>query len=117
MTDLQLMILDNTNAFLVRVMEETNTGFYELACETPSDRYEETTIDGISVLYKLAYGEGGGEGEGDYVERVLEFRIDQQVTFVRATGCYDSYNGTEWNADWTVVYPREVVVTQYFDTP
>lgn len=79
------------------------------------DEDETIEIDGHQVFIKLVHSEGGGEGEGDYVERVMAVNIDGEVvSYVRVTGYYESYNGTEWNGDWELVEPREVTVTQYF---
>ena len=67
-------------------------------------------------IYELVYSEGGGEGEGEHVDRVYKVTIGTEFLYLRRTGHYDSYNGIDWNNDWAVVYPREVVVTQYFET-
>jgi hypothetical protein len=79
------------------------------------DEEDVVEIDGHKVYLKLEYSEGGGEGDGSHVERVMTVNIDGKVeAYVRATGYYESYNGTEWNSGWELVEPREVVVTQYF---
>lgn len=63
---------------------------------------------------------GGGEGGGEYVERIIGIHTGDKVctSFIRVTGCYYSHDGTYWDEDViTRVYPREVVVTQFFETP
>lgn len=70
-------------------------------------------VDGINL--ELVDSEGGGEGEGSHVHRV--FAINEHgnvISYIRVTGYYESYCGTEYNDDWTFVEPREVKVTQYF---
>lgn len=117
MNAIQLLILEDTNAFIERLKEAGGVSTYEIADETPSSSYNDATIDDVNVRYKLVHSKGGFEGGGESVERVLEFKIGRQTTFVRVLGSYESYNGTEWDDDWKVVYPREVKVIQYFDTP
>lgn len=62
---------------------------------------------------------GGYEGEGDYVERIIKITGpvmgEPKDIYVRVTGSYSSYEGTEWDSDVEYVYPREVMVTQYFN--
>lgn len=62
---------------------------------------------------------GGNEGGGDYVERVFEIADVDGISygFVRQTGFYTSEYGTEWDYEITRVYPKQVVVTQYFESP
>ncbi len=67
---------------------------------------------------------GGGEGGGEYVERIIGIRkkdaaCDSHESFVKMTGCYYSNDGIYWDEGdgITRVYPREVMVIQYFDTP
>lgn len=63
---------------------------------------------------------GGGEGGGEYVERIIGIHTGDKActSFVQFTGCYYSNDGTYWDDDQIKrVYPREVTVIQYFDTP
>lgn len=89
------------------------------AAITTSDVYEveeldeDDVVDGIYI--KIVDSEGGGEGEGDYVHRIWGvFKGGNTLSHIRVTGYYQSYNGTEYNDDWTLVVPRDVLVTQYF---
>lgn len=68
------------------------------------------------VRINLVYQEGGGEGEGENVDRVISVETDGKIqAYIRFTGYYASNYGTEWNEGSAVfVEPREVVVTQYF---
>lgn len=117
MNDIQLLILEDPNAFIGKLKEDTGHSDSEIADETSMRNDEVAIIDGVTVQYKLVHSNGGGEGEGEHVERVLEFKVGKQVTFLRTTGFYSSYNGTDWSEEWSVVYPRQVVITQYFDAP
>ena len=67
----------------------------------------------------IAHGEGGHEGGGEYVERVIELKDgDNVLCYFQITGFYASNEGTEWNTDEVQqVFPREVRVIQFFDTP
>ena len=63
---------------------------------------------------------GGDEGGGEYVERIIGIHTGDKAgtSFVQITGCYYSNDGTYWDDDQIKrVYPREVTVIQYFDTP
>ncbi len=54
---------------------------------------------------------GGGEGGGEYVERIIHFK--NYNCYVRITGFYTSYNGTDWHSDFIQVEPYERVITDY----
>lgn len=69
-------------------------------------------INGIKL--ELVHATGGGEGEGEHVERVVKVTKDDQSFFVEFTGSYSSYCGTEYDDVFIFVEPREVLVTQYF---
>lgn len=57
------------------------------------------------------YEEGGGEGGGEHVEKVWEFK-DHGV-LIRLTGSYYSYDGTNWDDDFEEVFSRRVIATVY----
>lgn len=59
--------------------------------------------------------DGGGEGEGEYVERVFCIEHGEQSWHIKTTGSYYSYDGISWSGEFTFCEAREVVVTQYFD--
>ena len=55
--------------------------------------------------------EGDIEGGGDYSMVVRHFKnLD---IYVRQTGFYSSYDGTDWNNDFTVVKPVEKTITVF----
>lgn len=61
--------------------------------------------------FKEVHSHGGGEGGGEYVERIYHF-IDHDV-YVRTTGGYYSHHGIEWDDDFEEVFPRKTIVTVY----
>lgn len=76
-------------------------------------RKEPHVVDGLGVICKVA--EGGGEGEGESVYRVYAVVKDgAEIAYFATNGYYASEYGTDWDDTYTTVYPREVVVTQYF---
>lgn len=62
-------------------------------------------------LWVNVESEGGGEGEGENVSRVHHF-IDQDI-FIRLTGYYTSYDGTEYSGEYENVSPEQEVITVY----
>jgi hypothetical protein len=77
---------------------------------------EDDVVGGLTM--KLVHAHGGGEGEGEHVERVFQVNHPsfERPRYVEITGFYDSYNGTEWDNNMYEVYPRQVMVTQYHPT-
>lgn len=67
----------------------------------------ETLVGNVEEVNSI----GGGEGEGDYVERVYHFK-DHNV-YIKITGFYSSYNGTDWGEHFREVKPKEKVVTVF----
>lgn len=71
------------------------------------------------MYIKCVESEGGGEGGGEYVGRVFGIfkpigeSDDEGVAYFFKSGTYNSYEGTEWDPDLSVVYPQQVVVTRY----
>jgi len=60
---------------------------------------------------KIVHQEGDREGGGDHSEVVVHF--EEHDIYLKATGYYSSYNGTEWNDEMTEVRPQEKVITVY----
>lgn len=59
----------------------------------------------------LVYTQGGFEGEGEHVERVVHF--EDHGVYIRLTGCYYSYHGIEWDDDYEEVVPKEKTIIVY----
>lgn len=55
--------------------------------------------------------QGDYEGGGDFAMKVLFFK-DHNV-YIRQTGFYSSYNGTDWNDDYREVFPKEKTITVF----
>lgn len=60
---------------------------------------------------KLVGEEGGYEGGGEYVERVVYF--EDHGVYIRLTGVYYSYHGIDWNDDYAQVIPKEKTIIVY----
>ena len=74
------------------------------------------TIDGAMYDFTLVKSEGGEEGGGEYVERVIEVSRNTEVLgFVMINGYYMSYDGTSFDSsdEFSIVKPEEVVVVVY----
>lgn len=66
---------------------------------------------------------GGSEGEGDSADVTYAIapahgkhsngRVEGAAAYIQYNGFYDSYNGTEWDSDATLVKPVDVMVVQY----
>lgn len=78
--------------------------------------YRAKDIVAVNVSVKLVHSEGGREGEGSQVDRVYLIKTDEVERFVRTTGFYDSYNGTEWDGSFERVYPQRYIETRYIAT-
>lgn len=61
--------------------------------------------------FKLVHRQGGGEGQGEHVERVWQHLPSGR--FLRATASYYSYDGISGWSDFEYVKPVEVTVTKY----
>lgn len=73
---------------------------------------EQDAVHGIHL--KCVESFGGGEGDGEEVRRVWSVNCDGEVlSYIRVTGYYQSYCGTEYNDDWEFVRPKEVTVVQF----
>lgn len=68
---------------------------------------------------ELVHSVGGYEGGGEDVVRVIHLvdKKNNKEAYIQYEGWYASYHGTEFECginDFTIVEPKEVVVTQYF---
>lgn len=116
MSDLIDVARTDPKTFIQKVLDAADLSTDDL-CSSWT-RTKTATVDDVAVTWNIVHSEGGSEGEGEYVERVIHFCVGgEPEIFLRTTGFYESYNGTEWSGEWQVVYPREVLVTQYFETP
>jgi len=61
---------------------------------------------------------GGYEGAGEDQWFVLKIALltdtDEDIVYVRFNGCYNSWNGTEWeNIDFDIVQPEEYIAIKW----
>ena len=58
---------------------------------------------------------GGGEGGGETVDWVFEFiENGTSIGFLQFTGYYYSGEGITWNEEIVQVFPKQVMVTEFF---
>jgi hypothetical protein len=60
---------------------------------------------------EIIHSVGDCEGGGDHAEKVFFFK--EHNCYIRITGFYSSYHGTDWEYDWTEVFPKEKTITVY----
>lgn len=109
-------------------MAETNTqdlntlfksdrrAFVNALIETSSmDEVSDAVMQEEGFTFEVVDSEGGYEGGGEYVERVVKMEnAEGDFFFVKFTGSYYSCNGTEMDSEFEFVKPKQVTVTQYF---
>lgn len=87
-----------------------------------NDNFTDCVREGYEETYKTSYGEaevscvvenGGYEGGGESVERVSKIKVGDLEFFVRETGYYYSYHGTDWHGDFSIVEPKQKTITVY----
>lgn len=73
-------------------------------------------INGFTL--KLVDSVGDAEGEGEHAEKTFALveTINGEIEYAHCqiTGYYDSYMGTEWDGVPYPVFPKQIMVTQYF---
>lgn len=89
--------------------------------ESNADEFDGSDFEGIKMIE--VYSEGGHEGGGEHAELVFAVapigsvvkagRVEGALAYIRATGYYASNEGTEWDDDYEIVEPRDVMVVQY----
>lgn len=70
-------------------------------------------FDQNELNIRLVHEEGGGEGEGEHVERVFEHDDNGKLIYFRITGFYSSYEGIDWDTDVEKVKPVLKTITVY----
>lgn len=69
--------------------------------------------DDLDVKLDLVYSEGDCEGGGDYSEQVYKYESEKEIIYLKITGFYSSYHGTDWDSEILRVYPIQVTTTKY----
>lgn len=81
-------------------------------------------VEDDTYLFITVHSVGGGEGEGEHVERVVAVikRTSGSegilMGYVKLGGYYDSYNGVEWDREdeWEVVTPEPYTAYNWTST-
>jgi hypothetical protein len=68
-------------------------------------------LDEIIPAYEIVDKKGDREGGGEYSMKVFHFK--EANVFLKVTGFYSSYHGTDWNEEIEEVKPVEKTVTVY----
>ena len=65
--------------------------------------------------FKMVHSVGGCEGGGENVERILKVTSPSSgnIAYIRATGWYSSYEGTEWDTDVTFMTPVAKMIVDF----
>lgn len=87
--------------------------------ETPeiNSRTDETDVfvnkaKGLNIDYEHV-DKHGGEGEGEDYWSVYKFTHGTDIVYVKFSGSYQSYSGSDYD-EWFFVVPKAVEVTQFF---
>jgi hypothetical protein len=91
------------------IIEYLRTFLSDSNYEAGDLKYNQEKV-GLGTIAEV-HSEGNKEGGGEYSEIVYHF-VDYDV-YLRITGFYTSYNGTDWNDNWTEVFPQEKTITVY----
>lgn len=81
---------------------------------TPEKLYYEDFEENIEDKYgpiHTVHSVGGGEGEGDHLERVWFF--ENYNIYLRMIGIYSSYSDSEFPDGFEQVFPRRIISTVY----
>ena len=83
--------------------------------EDASGGFAFTDDVGDKYWFCIIDSEGGGEGEGEHVERIVAVfkygdHSDALVGLVQVTGFYSSDYGTEWDTEYNEVTPKPKTV-------
>jgi len=70
------------------------------------------TAEGLNINYEHVDNHGG-EGEGDDYWSVYKFTHGTDSVYVKFSGSYQSYHGSDYD-EWFFVVPKAVEVTQFF---
>jgi hypothetical protein len=109
MTEAELLARTDVSGFIKLLKEHNN-----VSSDDQLEYLKKVVIDGETFDFTCVYREGGGEGEGEFIERVYEVKKDgQTLNFIRTRGFYDSYDGIEWGHLYDEVRPVEVKVIRY----
>lgn len=114
-------VIDFFNQYLIKYAEESKQNLlyiveYGWFSEESDAAFPAPALNGFYPW--LIERVGGREGSGEHTHSIMSMinaTTGEVVGYVRMTGVYNSYNGTEWDEDFVEVVQREVLVTQFFD--
>lgn len=114
-------VIDFFNQYLIQYAEECKQNLlyiveYGWYSEDDMPAFPPPALNGFHPC--LIERVGGREGSGEHTHSIMSMvnaTTGEVVGYVRMTGTYNSYDGTEWDEDFVEVVQREVMVTQFFD--
>jgi hypothetical protein len=117
--DFATLAVTNPAAWLQEFISSNNM------CDGPGEygyHLDYTKPLGGLIMIEVA-SDGGYEGGGEYTDKVYAVapegnivkggRVKDAAFYVRYSGSFSSYNGTEWDEDPQIVKPVDVTVVQY----
>lgn len=114
-------VIDFFNQYLIKYAEESKQnllyiveyGWYGGGDEEPA--FPPPALNGFYPF--LVERVGGREGSGEHTHSIMSMinaATGELMGYIRMTGTYNSYDGTEWDDAFVEVEPREVMVTKFF---
>jgi hypothetical protein len=89
----------------IKTGDEIVAEFYE------GGNIDEETLVAMFGDVEVIDEQGGYEGGGDYAMKVFLFKAHN--IYIKVTGFYSSYNGTDWDGTFTEVFPQQKTITVY----
>lgn len=97
---------------ILKELKESDLSVYDILEHAEYEDEKESDFFKTFGATDLVVETGGGEGEGEYVERVVFFK--DHNFYAQRMGHYSSYEGTDWDEyEWTKVTPKEKTITVY----
>jgi len=114
--DLNTLTVDETKAIIQRDPRIWIDAYLKLLDDPTVDDLkwgrDLEAVNGFNI--KQVYEEGDTEGGGEYSEVVYAITYqEERLAYFQYTGYYSSYNGTEWNDGYNIVFPYQVTLTKY----
>jgi len=84
--------------------------YWELIYKLDLDKSIE--YEGLNIT--LVEEDGGCEGGGEHMSKVIEVKYDDKLEYYKIDGSYSSWDDSDWNEEgWYRVYPHEKVIVEY----
>src|ERR1035437_10599719 len=92
--------------------QELKTKIEEVIENTSLDEFVNEDFDkNLLPSFTIVHTEGDCEGGGEYSEKV--FRFTEDNLYVKFTGFYTSYEGTDWDGDFNQVFRFQKFIQSY----